>query len=182
MRTLIAAAVLALAALPALAQPVPFEPGARYELCTVPGGDCTKLAVETIGSAKRRVLVLAFSFTSPEIASALAAARRRGVAVEAVLDHSNVGERTATSIDGRYSIVTYLRNAGIPVRIDRTVAIAHNKTIVVDEDTVLTGSFNFTRAAQTKNAENMLVLHGVPALAKRYADYFASRRAVSQAD
>jgi phosphatidylserine/phosphatidylglycerophosphate/cardiolipin synthase-like enzyme len=42
------------------------------------------------------------------------------------------------------------------VRVDTAHAIAHNKVIVIDGSTVVTGSFNFTRAAQEKNAENLL--------------------------
>ena len=48
----------------------------------------------------------------------------------------------------RYSAATYLGNAGIPVWVDTKVAIAHNKVMVIDGATVITGSFNFTAAAQ----------------------------------
>ena len=51
--------------------------------------------------------------------------------------------------------------------IDGKHAIAHNKIIIIDGQTVITGSFNFTNQAEDHNAENLLVIrdHG---LAQRY--------------
>ena len=48
---------------------------------------------------------------------------------------------------------------GIPVRIDAKHAIAHNKVMIIDGETVITGSFNFTKAAEESNAENLLIIH-----------------------
>jgi len=66
----------------------------------------------------------------------------------------------------RYSSATFVKNAGIPTYIDDKRAIAHNK--VIDGGTVITGSFNFTRAAEENNAENPLVIHD-SGLAAKYA-------------
>ena len=52
--------------------------------------------------------------------------------------------------------------------IDDKHAIAHNKVMIIDGNTVITGSFNFTKAAEEKNAENVIVLKDNPALAQRY--------------
>jgi hypothetical protein len=64
--------------------------------------------------------------------------------------------------------------------IDDKHAIAHNKVMVIDGRTVLTGSFNFTKAAEEKNAENLLVIEDA-ALAKRYADNWADHAGHSRA-
>ena len=69
----------------------------------------------------------------------------------------------------QYSAATFLVNAGIQTLIDNQHAIAHNKVIVIDRATVITGSFNFTKAAEQKNAENLLILHD-KTLAKQYAE------------
>jgi phosphatidylserine/phosphatidylglycerophosphate/cardiolipin synthase-like enzyme len=69
----------------------------------------------------------------------------------------------------RYSVITFLRNAKIDVWIDRKHAIAHNKVIIVDGAVVITGSFNFTKAAESKNAENLLVIRDA-ALARQYLE------------
>jgi hypothetical protein len=59
-------------------------------------------------------------------------------------------------------------NMGIPTKIDAQHAIAHNKVMVIDGQTVITGSFNFTKAAEENNAENLLVIRS-PELAAKYA-------------
>lgn len=66
----------------------------------------------------------------------------------------------------------FLFNAGIPVFIDSRHAIAHNKIILIDGETILTGSFNFSNAAEQSNAENLLILEKKPALYAAYADNF----------
>ena len=124
-----------------------------------PGGGCTAAVVREIGAARQSIEVQAYSFTSAPIARALAEAKERGVHVEVILDKSN---RTA-----RYSGADYLIHHGIPTRIDAAHAIAHNKVMIIDDAVVLTGSFNFTTAAETHNAENLLVLRD-PQLAKEY--------------
>lgn len=70
-------------------------------------------------------------------------------------------------------------NAGIPTWADDKVAIAHNKVMVIDRERVITSSFNFTTSAQTKNAENVVLLCD-PATAGRYRDNWESRKAVSR--
>ena len=57
-------------------------------------------------------------------------------------------------------------NAGIPTFIDNKHAIAHNKIMIIDQSTIITGSFNFTKAAEEKNAENLLIIRGDDALVK----------------
>jgi len=105
--------------------------------------------------------VQAYGFTHPGIAKALAHAETRGVDVEVILDKSNRSES--------YSEANFVANAGIRTFIDARHPIAHNKVIVIDEREVITGSFNFTRAADEKNAENLLILNS-STLAKRYLD------------
>ena len=124
-----------------------------------PRGGAQQAIVDTIGQAKESVYVQAYSFTSTPIAKALVDASRRGVKVEAILDKS---QRKAT-----YTGATFLKNEGIPVWIDDKHAIAHNKVMVIDEDIVITGSFNFTKAAEEKSAENLLIIRDA-SLAKIY--------------
>ena len=126
-----------------------------------PNRGATDAVVRLIGQATNTIRVAAYSFTSKPIAQALVVAHNRGVDVEAVLDKSN-----ATA---RYSSATFLANAGIPTRIDYKYAIMHNKFLVVDGVTVETGSFNYTKAAEEKNAENVLVMRDYPDIAKRYS-------------
>ena len=105
------------------------------------------------------MLVQAYSFTSYKIAMALLNAHKRGLKVEVILDKSQKSDQ--------YSSSDFLANSGISVKIDSEHAIAHNKIMVIDGETVTTGSFNFTKAAEENNAENLLVIHD-KVLAERY--------------
>jgi phosphatidylserine/phosphatidylglycerophosphate/cardiolipin synthase-like enzyme len=125
-----------------------------------PNGGCTQALVDTLGSARKSVLVQAYSFTSAPIARALVDAKKRGVDVQVILDKSQRTER--------YTSATFLANEGVPTYIDPVHKIAHNKVMVIDGETVITGSFNFTKAAESGNAENLLVITHAPELAQRY--------------
>ena len=130
-----------------------------------PCGGATAAVVSEIGAAKNEILVQAYSFTSSSIAKALVDANKRGVKVVAVLDKSQRREK--------YTAADFLAHAGIPTYIDAIHAIAHNKIIIIDRITLLTGSFNFTKAAEEKNAENLLILKGNKPLAACYIQNFA---------
>jgi phosphatidylserine/phosphatidylglycerophosphate/cardiolipin synthase-like enzyme len=148
-----------------------FPANTHYDVCFTPGGECTTLIVSEINKAKKSVYLQAYSFTSQPIASAVVAALHRGVSVEVILDKSQVR-------NNQYSAATFLLNQQIPTWIDDVPAIAHNKVIIIDGATIITGSFNFTKAAQYKNAENVLVIHD-PQLAASYMQNFLSRKNVS---
>ena len=116
-----------------------------------PHGGCTDAIIRELNKAKTPVLVQAYSFTSAPIAKTLLNAHRRGVKVQVILDRSQ-GTR-------KYSSATFLYNAGIPTKIDAQHAIAHNKVMIIDGEIVITGSFNFTKAEEENNAENLLIIH-----------------------
>jgi len=128
-------------------------------VCFTPGEPCTDQIVQAIASAQMSIYVQAYSFTSAKIAQALVAAYQRQVEVRVILDKSQRTEK--------YSSADFLANHGIPTLIDASHAIAHNKIIILDLQTVLTGSFNPTKAAQEKNAENLLRVQDY-GLAARY--------------
>lgn len=140
--------------------PVKVQAAGELEIAFSPRGGCTALVVKVIDSAKTSVRVLAYSFTSAPIAQALVEAHKRGIDVQVVVDKS---QRSA-----RYTSATFIANAGIPVRIDFKHAIAHNKVIIVDGCTVQQGSFNYTKAAEESNGENVLVNWDNPKLAEVY--------------
>ena len=163
------AALLAclLASLPALAGE-PLQLGARgdIQVAFTPGDDAASMIIEAIHRARRQILVQAYSLTHKDIAQALADARRRGIDVQVIADPEQ-HERGATSR------LAWLAEQGVPVWLDGEHAAAHNKVMLIDtgapDAVVLTGSFNFTHAAQYRNAENLLLLRGNPALAEAYA-------------
>ncbi len=140
--------------------------------CFTPGQDCTGFIVDQLDQASQRVLVQAYGMTSEPIMRALAQAKRRGVDVRVLLDKTNEQER--------YSAATFLQNQGVAVLIDDKVAIAHNKVMVIDDTHVITGSFNFTKSAQERNAENVLLIRHHPELARSYVENWRSRASYSR--
>jgi phosphatidylserine/phosphatidylglycerophosphate/cardiolipin synthase-like enzyme len=131
-----------------------------------PQGGCEAAIVHEIAAATISIDIQAYSFTSIPIEHALADAQARGVRVRAVLDKIAAGEH--------YSGADFLFSHNIPVWLDGNQPIAHNKVIILDGQTVVTGSYNFTKQAETENAENVLIIHGKPAIAAAYAANFQS--------
>lgn len=138
-----------------------------------PKGGCTDAIVRELAHARREILVQAYSFTCPAIAASLIAAKAKGVTVQILLDRANEKET--------YSELGPIAEQGLDVRIDSQHAIAHNKIIIIDEKTVITGSFNFTRQAEIENAENLLIIKGNPGLIAEYVKNFKLHREHSQA-
>ena len=128
-----------------------------------PKGGCTDAIVTELGTARQSVLVQAYSFTSKPISEALVAAYGRGVKVTVILDKSDTTEKT----EGETVLA-----AGIPTYVDARHAIAHNKIMIIDGRTVITGSFNFTYQAEHNNAENLIILRDRTAMADAYTRNF----------
>jgi phosphatidylserine/phosphatidylglycerophosphate/cardiolipin synthase-like enzyme len=133
-----------------------------------PKGGCTDAVVHELKGARREILVLAYSFTSKSIAQALVDAKLRGVHVDIVLDHSNEKEE--------YTDLHFFLEQGLTPLVDPHHAIAHNKVMVLDSRTVITGSFNFTHQAEIENAENLLIIKGHPELVSAYRKDFAGHK------
>ncbi len=139
------------------------------EVCFTPDHKCTSLIIDEIAKTKKEILVQAYSFTSIAIAKALVRAKLDGVSVQVLLDRSN--------ISSKYSCMKILQDNNIPVYIDSIKGIAHNKVMIFDSNRVLTGSFNFSKAADFKNVENLLIIND-KALAKRYKKNWLARQKI----
>ena len=136
---------------PALAQSD--EPEMTVEVLGVyftPVANAALPIVKAIDASEREVLVQAYGFTHNGIAQALVRAHERGVKVRVLLDQKSQSTN-------RY-VMGLLTDAQIELRQDGKHAIAHNKVVVIDQVIVITGSFNFTNSAASRNAENFLVL------------------------
>jgi phosphatidylserine/phosphatidylglycerophosphate/cardiolipin synthase-like enzyme len=150
------------------------KPAASWQVYFSPNGACTQAVVDAIQNARQQILVQAYEMTAPRIKSALVAAHQRGVEVKAIFDPDALKEAG--------SMVGELATGGVPIFVDgfHKPGIAHNKVMVIDQAVVITGSFNFTKAAESRNAENLLVIHD-PALAAAYARNFPAHLAHSSA-
>lgn len=139
-------------------------------VCFTPGKSCQSQLIDAINKARKSIVVQAYSFTDKDVANALVKASRRGVEVKAILDKSNAKDaRSAKNI---------LMENGVPVRFDYPSGIAHNKVMVID-DSVVTGSYNFSAAAYKSNAENILFVAS-PELAHMYRENWLKRWELSR--
>ncbi|MCZ7563700.1 MAG: phospholipase D family protein [Burkholderiales bacterium] len=176
-----AAAWCAIAAAPALARdgeraPAPRELAAAgtVQVAFPPWDDAEGLVVAAIDAARRQIRVQTFTFSNRAIARALVAARQRGVDVAVTADRGQV-------YGAGFTRIPELARAGIPVWLEVRYAAAHSKVMVIDADTresvLITGSFNWTSAAQRKNAENLLIVRRNRDLALEYLANWERRRA-----
>ena len=138
-----------------------------------PRGGCEAAVVQQINKAEHTIDVQAYGFTSSAIAQALSQAKDRGVTIRVVLDREATKENDVQTV--------YLLQHGISEWTDGEHPIAHNKVMVIDGQTVITGSFNFTRQAENANAENMMILTDHLAIAAAYEKNLGARSADSQA-
>ena len=168
-RTLVVALALSVAPAAGADAPTPrhYAAAGTVEIAFTPGDAIDNLIVAAIDRAQTEVLVHAYTFTHRKIAQALINARRRGVAVAVLADREQ-----ARAVP--QNVLAQLASGGIEVWLDGNFAAAHNKVIVIDAGlpraTTITGSYNFTLAAQRSNAENIVVLHDNEPVARAYRD------------
>lgn len=150
----------------AYAAETPIPAGVTAEIAFPPEQDANAIIVNALRLAKQTIRVQAFSFTSNEIAFALIAAERREVDVQIIAD----GEQAQKLENSKLAL---MHRAGIKIWLDAQHQSAHNKIMIIDEDSarpaLITGSMNFTYSGQFKNAENVLILRGDKSLAASYA-------------
>ncbi|MHA7877307.1 MAG: phospholipase D family nuclease [Bacteroidota bacterium] len=125
-------------------------PDVAIQVCFSPGGNCTQFVEQAIAKAQETILVQAYFFTSLPIANALIKAHQQGIAIHILIDRSQ--------LKYPYTRIYYMAQKGIPVYVDKTLGIAHNKVMIIDDSYVLTGSFNWTKAAEHCNTENLLLI------------------------
>jgi phosphatidylserine/phosphatidylglycerophosphate/cardiolipin synthase-like enzyme len=144
-------------------------PSSQTEVAFSPGAGSEALVVKVIDSTSKSLYLAAYSFTSPAVVQALLQAKKRGVNVRVVVDEK--GNKSKASI----AALNLLVGAKIPTRTISVYAIHHDKYIVADEETVETGSFNYSKAAATANSENVIVIWKNPTLAVTYLDHWRDR-------
>ncbi|HMU93475.1 MAG TPA: phospholipase D-like domain-containing protein [Anaerolineales bacterium] len=117
-----------------------------------------------VNDAKFSIRFLAFSFTDDALAQTMIERFKAGVDVQGVYE-----TLASTSI---YSDLKTFWCAGVPVRQDGNGSLMHNKVIIVDNSTVITGSLNFTAGANEKNEENVIIIDN-PEIAALYLQEYA---------
>ncbi len=143
------------------------------EVAYTPWDDAEGAILRTLAGAQHEIYVQAYLFTSRNLARGLLDALNRGVRVEMLADHDML-------LKGENSQIPNLARSGIPVWLETRYAVAHNKVMLIDPESaaaaVVTGSYNYTYSAQARNAENLLILRGNPALARAYLENWRRHR------
>jgi phosphatidylserine/phosphatidylglycerophosphate/cardiolipin synthase-like enzyme len=167
LRAIAIALIVAGYAAPDAAGPGTYPATGSIELAFTPGDAIDSLLIGVINGAQDEILVHAYTFTHRRIAQALVNAKRRGVAVTVLADREQA--RVVPQ-----NVLPQLVDGGVEVWLDGNFSAAHNKVIVVDAESAraitVTGSFNFTVAAQRSNAENVVVLRDNGPVARAYRD------------
>ena len=139
-----------------------------------PSNSCGSLIAKEIAKAKNSIYVQAYGLTHYEIIGELIKAESRGVQVNILVDGSNgnLGNSQTIAKSNLYA-------HGVELSVDTiSRGIAHNKVMIIDGDRVITGSFNFTKSADTVNAENVVLIKNKD-VAKSYLDNWNSRSKLS---
>ena len=125
--------------------------------------DPEAVIIKNIDGAEEFINIAMYTFTDVEIAQAILEARDRGIDIKILLDRSQV--------KAKYSRSRYFVQNGIEVRISSNSYIMHNKFAVIDNEIVITGSYNWTASAGERNDENLLVIDD-NYIVERYQDQF----------
>ena len=137
--------------------PIIYINNVKIENFFCPEDDCASHIIDLIKNAESSVYFMSFSFTNEEIADAII--KKIGLDVMGILDSSQSS--------GKYSQFKRLREFGINVKKDTNKYKMHHKVFIIDNETVVTGSFNPTLSGDAKNDENLLIIHD-----KKIADAF----------
>jgi len=144
------------------------------QACFSPAGKCSSLIIREIQQAKKELLVAVYAFTSDELATAVVQAKKRGLAVQVVIDRDfDAGNERSKGKFLEAQRVPVRRIAAIksnpPVK---EAGLMHQKFAVFDRNTLLTGSYNWTHAADRLNDENLLFFRDAGPLAEEYRRTF----------
>jgi len=126
-------------------------------------GVATRL-LDLVSSAQGSVHFMAYSFTSDDLAQALIERAGAGVEVSGILEESQARSNTG----GEYE---NLRQSGVDVRLGGQSGNMHHKVLIIDGSIVVAGSYNFSQSAETRNDENVLIIHN-PEIAAQYLAEF----------
>ena len=146
------------------------------QACFSPQGKCSGHILREIEQAKKELLVAVYAFTNDDLAAALVQAKKRGVAVQVIIDRDyDAGNERSKG--------KFLEGQKIPVRrlsgikattAEKDAGLMHQKFAVIDRNLLFTGSYNWTRSADNLNDENLLLFRNAGALAEEYRKTFVA--------
>jgi len=144
------------------------------QTCFSPQGKCSAHIVRELEQAKRELLIAVYAFTSDELAGAVVQAKKRGVAVQVIVDREfdARNERSKGKFLESQKIPVRRLSGVMPNAREKETGLMHQKFAVIDRKMVFTGSYNWTHAADSMNDENLLLFRDAGPLAEEYRKVF----------
>lgn len=133
-----------------------------------PKGGGREAVVQTLSRSRRSIRFMTFSLTDKAVGDIILDKSRFGVRVSGIFDRWLAA--------GQYSLYETFRRAKLDVLKDGNEALMHHKVIIVDNQTVITGSYNFSQNAEANNNEALFIFHDRPDLAAAYNEEFGRIR------
>ena len=137
--------------------------GHRVENYFAPEDKVAEKIVARLQEAKKTIHVMAFSFTDDSIGDVIRERAKAGVQISGVFE--------TTGSETKFSEYGWMKEAGLDVWQDGNPYLMHHKVFIVDGQTVVFGSFNFSQNAETENDENLLIVDD-PSLAAKFEAEF----------
>jgi phosphatidylserine/phosphatidylglycerophosphate/cardiolipin synthase-like enzyme len=120
--------------------------------------------VDLISNAQESIYFMAYSFTSDPLGEAVRERAQEGVTVKGVMDAEQVASNIGTEYDA-------FNQAGLEVYQDGILGLLHHKVMIIDGESVVLGSYNFTNSAETRNDENLIVVYNADIAAYFMAEF-----------
>ncbi|MFH1409311.1 MAG: phospholipase D-like domain-containing protein, partial [Nanoarchaeota archaeon] len=126
-----------------------FQASDHLQVYFCPEDDCVTAIVAQLETAQHSIYFMIFSFTHDRIGTHLALAKERGVHVEGLMEKQQLS---------KYSMHKFFLQQDIPIVLENTGAFLHHKVFIIDEETIITGSFNPSQNAAERNDENVIII------------------------
>jgi phosphatidylserine/phosphatidylglycerophosphate/cardiolipin synthase-like enzyme len=124
----------------------------RIDVFFSPDDGVLNALIPLLDSAEQSIHFLAFSFTSNELGDIVRAKAEAGLTVAGVMDEEQISSNQGTEFDP-------FQQAELDVLIDGIAGQMHHKVIIIDEKIVAFGSYNFSKSAEERNDENLIIIH-----------------------
>lgn len=128
-----------------------------------PGEDCKAAIIEQIQKAQSTIKICVFTISDNEISNHVINAHKKGIDVTIITDDDKIKDKG--------SDIKLLFREGIEIRTDDSPSHMHHKFALIDNQILITGSFNWTRSASERNQENVIVTDNEELVAKHVSYY-----------
>lgn len=138
--------------------------GTQLENYFSPDAGVAAAILEELQAAKKSIYFMAFTFTREDMANVLVDKAQAGLTIQGVFETRQV----SAGADQAWNRLT---QANLDVRQDGNPRTMHHKVFIIDGETVVMGSYNFTKAAEESNDENILIIHNADIAAAYFVEW-----------